>query len=78
MDDQNKIFIPEAGFSLLNGLYTLKMDSALIDVTIEVGGQEFQAHKCVLAASSSYYKKMFTMTWNVEAVVTYQNTRHET
>ena len=36
-------------------------DGSFCDVTLIVDGNEFPAHKCVLASSSDYFNKMFTV-----------------
>ncbi|XP_072037553.1 uncharacterized protein [Amphiura filiformis] len=50
----------EAMTSLFAGIEKLRSEGTFCDVTIKVGSQEFQAHKNILAASSGYFKVMFT------------------
>ncbi|XP_072041315.1 kelch-like protein 38 [Amphiura filiformis] len=45
---------------LSQALNDLREENQLCDIIINVGGRAFNAHKAVLAASSSYYKAMFT------------------
>ncbi len=44
------------GFQVLSGLNELRQTGSLCDVHVVVGDQEFPVHKCVLAASSNYFK----------------------
>ena len=41
-------------------LYELRKEDQLCDIVIKIGRRAFQAHKVVLAASSSYFMAMFT------------------
>ena len=45
---------------LSQALNNLRKQNQLCDITINVSGRSFQAHKNVLAASSSYFMAMFT------------------
>ncbi|XP_077987237.1 kelch-like protein 26 [Glandiceps talaboti] len=44
----------------LRSLGDMYNEGTLCDVTVVVAGREFQAHKIILAASSDYFKLMFT------------------
>lgn len=46
--------------SLLSCMRGLRNDSTLCDITLCVAGEEFQAHRLVLAACSPYFNAMFT------------------
>ncbi len=46
--------------ALLTSMKGLRERSDLCDITLHVSGQEFQAHRLVLAASSPYFSAMFT------------------
>ncbi|CAB4054301.1 KLHL20 [Lepeophtheirus salmonis] len=52
----------DAGHSscMLSGLLELKRTKSLCDVSLQVGEDEYPAHKCVLSAASPYFKAMFT------------------
>ncbi|XP_072023098.1 uncharacterized protein [Amphiura filiformis] len=43
-----------------SGLKTFRSENTFCDVTIKVGSKSFPAHKNILAASSGYFKTMFT------------------
>ena len=45
-------------------LDSLRVSGALCDVTIVVAGQEFKAHKIILAASSPYFKAMLATAFD--------------
>ena len=45
---------------ILQNLNSLRHESSLCDVTLVVEGREFKAHRNVLAASSPYFRNMFT------------------
>ncbi|XP_072013099.1 kelch-like protein 12 [Amphiura filiformis] len=47
-------------YALVKGLCDLRKQNQLCDVTINVGGRVFHAHKNVLAARSCYFLAMFT------------------
>ena len=53
---------PDSGYSqaLLQGLSNLKDQNELCDVTIKIGGRAFHAHRAILAATSNYFRAMFT------------------
>ena len=46
----------------LSGMASLRLTKSLCDVTLqnEQGGRQFEAHRVVLAASSPYFRAMFT------------------
>ena len=46
------------GMSLQAGMAGLFRDRLLCDVTVIVGGSEFKAHACVLAAVSGYFRRL--------------------
>ncbi|MGH0170590.1 UNVERIFIED_CONTAM: hypothetical protein FKN15_058805 [Acipenser sinensis] len=46
---------PEVPVSLLESLNQQRLEGQLCDLSIQVQGQEFRAHRCVLAASSPYF-----------------------
>ncbi|XP_031800391.1 kelch-like protein 15 [Sarcophilus harrisii] len=46
--------------SVPTGLRALYEGGLLLDVTLVIGDQQFQAHKALLATQSDYFKKMFT------------------
>ena len=46
--------------TLLQGISNLKDQNELCDVTIKIGGRVFHAHKAILAATSDYFRAMFT------------------
>ncbi|XP_072036033.1 uncharacterized protein [Amphiura filiformis] len=50
----------DALISLNTGLQRLQSENTLCDVTIKIGAKEFPAHKNMLAASSGYFKTVFT------------------
>ncbi|XP_078586863.1 uncharacterized protein LOC144868479 isoform X1 [Branchiostoma floridae x Branchiostoma japonicum] len=54
---------PSHGNKILQGLNKQRLDSSLCDVTITVQGQQYKAHKSVLAAYSPYFHGMFTVNW---------------
>lgn len=49
------------------GFQEMRQAGVLTDITIEVEGRKFPAHKVILAAESSYFRAMFTGT-NIEYV----------
>ncbi|KAG7256459.1 hypothetical protein CRUP_017234 [Coryphaenoides rupestris] len=50
-----QVCFPGAQSSLLDGLNRQREEGQLCDLSIQVQGQVFHAHRCVLAASSSYF-----------------------
>nr|XP_018918256.1 PREDICTED: kelch-like protein 26 [Bemisia tabaci] len=46
--------------TLLSGLYALRTQGLLLDVTLLAGGDSFKAHRVVLASCSDYFRAMFT------------------
>ena len=52
----------EKGYThkLAEALNGLRKGNELCDIVIRMGGRAFRAHKAVLAASSSYFRAMFT------------------
>lgn len=45
---------------LIETLHQMQKDNQLCDITINVSGSSFHAHKAVLAAASNYFMTMFT------------------
>ena len=58
MDRQ--LFTDSHAKSILTTMNTLRKADTLCDITLKVAGQEFPAHKIVLAACSDYFCAMFT------------------
>ncbi|KAM3858276.1 zinc finger and BTB domain-containing protein 22b [Diretmus argenteus] len=50
-----QVCFPSAQASVLDGLNRQREDGRLCDLSIQVQGQVFKAHRCVLAASSPYF-----------------------
>ncbi|XP_077969774.1 uncharacterized protein LOC120331545 isoform X1 [Styela clava] len=48
------------GGLLMTALDSLREQNILCDFDVKVGDKSFRAHRCVLAASSEYFKAMFT------------------
>nr|XP_039255157.1 uncharacterized protein LOC120332021 [Styela clava] len=48
------------GGLLMTSLDSLREQNILCDFDVKVGDKSFRAHRCVLAASSGYFKAMFT------------------
>ena len=48
--------------SYISGFRELYENEQLFDITLSVDGKEFQGHKSLLAASSDYFKAMFTIS----------------
>ncbi|XP_072036185.1 kelch-like protein 15 [Amphiura filiformis] len=46
--------------TLMSSLNNLRDESILCDITIKVGDKTFEAHKAILAATSGYFRTMFT------------------
>ncbi len=46
--------------SMLSEMASLRVSGALCDVNLEVEGDIIKAHRLVLAATSAYFKSMFT------------------
>ena len=44
----------------LGGMASLKLANSLCDVTVQAESHQFEAHRVVLAASSAYFRAMFT------------------
>ncbi|XP_041091034.1 zinc finger and BTB domain-containing protein 22-like [Polyodon spathula] len=59
---------PEVPVSLLESLNQQRLEGQLCDLSIHVQGQEFRAHRCVLAASSPYFHDQVLLK-NVSSVV---------
>ncbi|MBN3281859.1 ZBT22 protein, partial [Polyodon spathula] len=59
---------PEVPVSLLESLNQQRLEGQLCDLSIQVQGQEFRAHRCVLAASSPYFHDQVLLK-NVSSVV---------
>ncbi|XP_018019618.1 kelch-like protein 26 [Hyalella azteca] len=52
--------VPSHTSTLLEGLTHLRAKNLLLDVTLIAEGEEFQAHRLLLAACSDYFRAMFT------------------
>lgn len=58
--EDGQIFTECHAKSILTTMNTLRKTDTLCDVTLKVAGQEFAAHRIVLAACSDYFCAMFT------------------
>ncbi|XP_070539049.1 kelch-like protein 24a [Ptychodera flava] len=60
--DKSRLHFTDQVYSkyLVNGFNELWKNKVLTDVVISVTGRDFQCHKSVLAASSTYFRAMFT------------------
>ena len=60
MDDKDEIYDNGYSSTILEGLNNLREQNQLFDITLKIGGRAFPAHKAVLAATSGYFRAMFT------------------
>ena len=60
MEVETKLFTDSHAKSILTTMNTLRKAHTLCDVTLKVDGQDFPAHRIVLAACSDYFCAMFT------------------
>ena len=62
---------------LVNKLNELRKDNTLCDVTLQIEGQNFSAHRCVLLAASPYFRSLFTSGFkeNKDSVIVLQDTK---
>ncbi|XP_021363093.1 kelch-like protein 21 [Mizuhopecten yessoensis] len=60
--DQNTLVLqdPDYGLDILRRINTLRSERVFTDASICVGQEEFPCHRNILAASSPYFKAMFT------------------
>lgn len=49
--------------TLVSNLYNQAKEGKYTDITFDVGGHLFHAHKCVLAGGSEYFRTMFNGRW---------------
>jgi hypothetical protein len=56
----NVSYIQHHFSSLSQRFFNLLSSEELYDITINAGGEKFQAHRCILAAASPYFKSLFT------------------
>ncbi|KAJ8253198.1 hypothetical protein GJAV_G00210180 [Gymnothorax javanicus] len=54
-----KQFLPKHGQSTLNKLNQQRLQNQFCDITLLIEGEEFRAHKSVLAACSDYFSQLF-------------------
>ncbi|XP_078526131.1 zinc finger and BTB domain-containing protein 7B [Lissotriton helveticus] len=59
-DELIGIPFPEHSSDLLSGLNEQRHRGVLCDITLKTQGLEYRTHRAVLAASSHYFKKLFT------------------
>ena len=62
---------------LVDKLNELRKDNTLCDVTLQIEGQNFSAHRCVLLAASPYFRSLFTSGFkeNKDSVIVLQDTK---
>ena len=62
---------------LLDKLNELRKDNTLCDVTLQIEGQNFSAHRCVLSAASPYFRSLFTSGFkeNKDSVIVLEDTK---
>ncbi|XP_032814423.1 nucleus accumbens-associated protein 1-like isoform X2 [Petromyzon marinus] len=58
--------VPDFGSAVLCSLNEQRMQGLYCDVTVRARGQDFRAHRAVLAASSAYFRDIFASTANAE------------
>ena len=57
---ERQIFTDSHAKSILTTMNNLRKSNTLCDVLLKVDGQDFPAHRIVLAACSDYFCAMFT------------------
>ena len=62
---------------LVDKLNELRKDNNLCDVTLQIEGQNFSAHRCVLSAASQYFRSLFTSGFkeNKDFTIVLQDTK---
>ena len=62
---------------LVDKLNELRKDNTLCDVTLQIEGQNFSAHRCVLSAASPYFRSLFTSGFkeNKDSTIVLQDTK---
>ena len=62
---------------LVDKLNELRKDNTLCDVTLQIEGLNFSAHRCVLLAASPYFRSLFTSGFkeNKDSVIVLQDTK---
>ena len=61
MEDTEPFIYPEHPSEAFIRIHHMREDGFLCDVVLDIGGVKIQAHRLVLAASSSYFYSMFVM-----------------
>ena len=62
---------------LLDKLNEFRKDNTFCDVTLQIEGQNFSAHRCVLSAASPYFRSLFTSGFkeNKDSTIVLQDTK---
>ena len=62
---------------LLEKLNEFRKDNTFCDVTLQIEGQNFSAHRCVLSAASPYFRSLFTSGFkeNKDSTIVLQDTK---
>lgn len=61
MDSKGEVnqFLPKHGQTMLDKLNQQRLNNQFCDITLFIEGEEYRAHKSVLAASSEYFNELF-------------------
>ncbi|XP_072018160.1 kelch-like protein 28 [Amphiura filiformis] len=60
LDDRTDAVVKTHGKDMMQKFYSFLKEDKHCDITINIGGRSFQAHKMVLAAASEYFESMFS------------------
>ena len=62
---------------LLDKLNEFRKDNTFCDVILQIEGQNFSAHRCVLSAASPYFRSLFTSGFkeNKDSTIVLQDTK---